>query len=381
MSEYQYYEFQAIDRPLTAEEMDELRSYSSRARITPTSFVNDYAWGNFKGNEDGWMERYFDAFLYLANWGARVFKLRLPSRLLSPDTAREYRAGGSASIWEAGDKVIVSFFSDDEGGGEWVEGPDHLVSLISVRAELARGDRRALYLGWLLGAQNGEVDDEEVEPPVPAGLGQLSGGLQGMARFLRIDEDLLCVAAEASDPLARERLDRDVVRGWVAGLPASEKDELLARLLVDSDPVLAPELLQRFRKEQDHLGTHHGEPPARRTVAALLRAAESCAERRRHIEAEKRAEAEERRRRQATVARAKYLDGLVGRESKLWAEIESLIATKQAKSYARAVQLLLDLRDLAERKRGGDFLRHLGALREKHGRKPAFMRRLGEAGL
>src|SRR3990172_11206452 len=41
MSEDQYYEFQAIDRPLTAEEMGELRSFSTRARITPTSFVND----------------------------------------------------------------------------------------------------------------------------------------------------------------------------------------------------------------------------------------------------------------------------------------------------------------------------------------------------
>jgi len=28
MSEYQYYEFQAIDRPLTAKETDVLRSYS-----------------------------------------------------------------------------------------------------------------------------------------------------------------------------------------------------------------------------------------------------------------------------------------------------------------------------------------------------------------
>jgi len=42
MSEYQYYEFQAIDRPLTEEEMRELRSCSSRARIRPTSFVNSY---------------------------------------------------------------------------------------------------------------------------------------------------------------------------------------------------------------------------------------------------------------------------------------------------------------------------------------------------
>ena len=35
MSEYQYYEFQAIDRPLTKPEMAELRALTSRATITP----------------------------------------------------------------------------------------------------------------------------------------------------------------------------------------------------------------------------------------------------------------------------------------------------------------------------------------------------------
>ena len=64
MSEYQYYAFQAIDRPLTKKEMAQLRSCSTRARITPTSFVNNYSWGSFKGEEDAWMEKYFDAFLY-----------------------------------------------------------------------------------------------------------------------------------------------------------------------------------------------------------------------------------------------------------------------------------------------------------------------------
>lgn len=57
MSEYQYYEFSAIDRPLSAREMNELRSYSTRAHITPTSFVNDYSWGSFKGDEHAWMEK------------------------------------------------------------------------------------------------------------------------------------------------------------------------------------------------------------------------------------------------------------------------------------------------------------------------------------
>lgn len=37
MSEYQYYELQAIDRPLTAREMEALRRLSSRATITQGS--------------------------------------------------------------------------------------------------------------------------------------------------------------------------------------------------------------------------------------------------------------------------------------------------------------------------------------------------------
>jgi hypothetical protein len=72
MSEYQYYEFQAIDRRLTEHEMGELRSRSTRARITATSFANEYSWGDLKGAPDAWMEKYFDAFLYLANWGTHT---------------------------------------------------------------------------------------------------------------------------------------------------------------------------------------------------------------------------------------------------------------------------------------------------------------------
>jgi len=122
MSEYQYYEFQAVDRPLSAKEMSELRSYSSRARITPTSFVVDYAWGNFKGDEDAWMAKYFDAFLYLANWGTHVLKLRLPSRLLTPETAKAYCFGDNAFIREKAGKVVLTFVSEDEESGERVEG-------------------------------------------------------------------------------------------------------------------------------------------------------------------------------------------------------------------------------------------------------------------
>src|SRR5438105_10425595 len=67
--------------------MRELRALSTRARITPTGFVNTYDWGDFKGDPRVLMERYFDAFLYLANWGTRLIMIRLPSSLLDLETA------------------------------------------------------------------------------------------------------------------------------------------------------------------------------------------------------------------------------------------------------------------------------------------------------
>ena len=78
MSEYQYYEFQAVDRPLTPEQISVLRAYSSRAQITASSFIVVYSYGNFKGNPEKWLEQYFDAFLYLANWGSHHLMLGLP---------------------------------------------------------------------------------------------------------------------------------------------------------------------------------------------------------------------------------------------------------------------------------------------------------------
>jgi hypothetical protein len=52
MSEYQYYEFLSIDRPLTEDDMAELRALSTRATITPVSFTNEYNWDDFRGNPD-----------------------------------------------------------------------------------------------------------------------------------------------------------------------------------------------------------------------------------------------------------------------------------------------------------------------------------------
>jgi hypothetical protein len=71
VSEYQSYEFVALDRPLTPAEMAKLRSISTRAQITPTRFFNEYHWGDLKADPAELLARYVDVHVYFANWGSR----------------------------------------------------------------------------------------------------------------------------------------------------------------------------------------------------------------------------------------------------------------------------------------------------------------------
>ncbi|HZA24347.1 MAG TPA: hypothetical protein VFA32_17395, partial [Dehalococcoidia bacterium] len=148
MSEYQYYEFQAIDRPLTRQEMSEVRGLSTRATITPTRFVNVYHWGNFKGDPLTLMERYYDAFLYVANWGSHQLMLRLPLGVLDQETASRYCVQEEALCMHVTrEHVILTFDSetdDIEEWEEWDEDEESLATLLPLRADIATGDLRSL---------------------------------------------------------------------------------------------------------------------------------------------------------------------------------------------------------------------------------------------
>jgi hypothetical protein len=109
MSEYQYYEFMAVDRSLDEQQLEEVRALSTRAHITPRSFVNTYEWGDFRGNPSRLMETQFDAFLYLANWNTRRLMIRLPRQLLDIETAQRYCVGESAAAFVSGECVILAW--------------------------------------------------------------------------------------------------------------------------------------------------------------------------------------------------------------------------------------------------------------------------------
>lgn len=376
MSEYQYYEFQALDRPLTQNDIAELRRYSTRARITPTSFVNDYSWGSFKGNANAWMEKYFDAFLQFADWGARTLKFRLPSRLLDVQLVSEYAVDEYFGFWEKDDFVILSFNIEDDA--RWDEEDTRLADLISIRDELARGDLRALYLAWLSAVQFADHEDESIEPPVPPGLSNLSASLESFVDFLRLDRDLIEVAARASSPWSSEEPGPAEVRAFVAQLPTAEKDEILARILIENGRAPVQELLAQMRR-----GSLVPDPRPRegRSVAELVQAAEELSRERSRVALENALRTQAERERRLQLARSRYLDSLVGKEPAVWQKVQDLIGTKLPKNYDEAIGLLRDLRDLDVRNGGGEFAERMEELRDEHVRKASLMRRLSEAGL
>ncbi|MGH3158443.1 MAG: hypothetical protein ACRDNF_17980 [Streptosporangiaceae bacterium] len=168
MSEYQYYEFLAIDRPLHDAEQAEVRSLSTRARITATGFVNEYHSGDFKGSSSRLMERYYDAHLYVTNWGTHQVMLRLPCDLLEPGVVEDYRVDDQLSPWVADEFIVLDFISEDDAG-EFAFDYDAealLSAIVGVRAELAAGDLRPLYLAWLAayGAWNETRTSSTVTP-------------------------------------------------------------------------------------------------------------------------------------------------------------------------------------------------------------------------
>ncbi len=380
MSEYQYYEFRTVDRPLTKQEMRELRALSTRAEITSTSFVNTYNWGDFKGNPDALMKKCFDAFVYVANWGTHRFMLRLPRWALKETPLSPYCAGDSASALETSDFVILEFQSDDEGG-DWEEGEAYMGSLIPLRSDLMNGDLRCLYLGWLLCAQCEELDEDDMEPPVPPGLAKLSAPLQEFAEFLRIEEELIEVAAEASAALDTAGPSQEELAAWITAMPEAKKNALLLEAATGANPHFRIELLRLFEQHRLPSGGHSEQPaPPRRTVLELLSAAKSRATEREQREAIRQAAEQAALERERAAARAKYLGALAGREKQVWEQVGELIRTTRPTNYDQAVKLLVDLRDLAVQRKGeAEFNSALEQLRALHYSKPSFLRRLERA--
>lgn len=226
-----------------------------------------------------------------------------------------------------------------------------------------------------------EFAEEELEPPVPAGLGELSAPLHSLIEFLGIDEDLVEVAALTTTPLnsgpSRKELD-----AWIRSLPDKEKSDLLVTAASQSGDRWRNELLRRFRQQNKPRTSLKCRQAERRTAGDLLAASHARVEDRTRLSEEKRAAEAKQQKAKAETNRRRYLEQLEKRRETTWNQIAALIQKRQPNEYDKAVGLLVDLHDLAVRKQQvSGFQSALERLRQDHAAKKRFLRRLAKARL
>ncbi len=379
MSEYQYYEFLATDRPLDRSEIASLRALSSRAEITPTSFTNVYNFGDFKGSPAKLMEKYFDAHIYVANWGSHHLMLRLPRGGVDEDVLAAYVVDEVLDFSTTDEHLIIQWLSDEESDDDWVEGEGWMARLVPLREELRRGDYRALYLGWLYGVTVGNITEDDTEPSVPAGLSSPTAAQRALAEFFGIDKDLLAAAALAS-PSAPARADSESeMTQWLSSIPVDEAKHYLLLLLQGEARQAEQQIQQEYAMSQRSSRSTQTVPVQKaRSVAKLRELAEQFRTERREREAKKRARESAKRRQ----VRERYLAALAEDIEQNWKKVSDLAEQRTSSAYDRACELLGDLSEAASlTQRRDDFLNRLSRFRAAYARRSALLQRLDKAGI
>jgi hypothetical protein len=380
MSEYQYYEFLAIDRRLTSEEMSALRALSTRAHITPVSFTNEYHWGDFKGNPDDLMKRFFDAHVYVANWMTAIFKVRVPIETISEKMAEamavrhtlDFKATKTHWVitWSLSESEDYDRFGMEDGRG-W------MARLVPVRDELLRGDFRSLYIGWLAAVTSEIVDDDEVEPVPAEGLVSLTAAQKALAEFLDVDNDLMAGAGMGSPTLQDEADFEKETEAWLGDLPRDEVTALMKLLLSGRGQEAEGTLKNRFAAWRRSLRNNRSEAP-RRTVEELRKNAEAAET----VRIEKEKIKEERREAKRRKEREAYLKVLSNDFPKAWKAVQQNVERGLGPAYEEACRALRDLSEAysvhASRMA---FQQEMKKFMLSHMRRKSLIQRLAKAGI
>ena len=149
MSEYQYHEWQTVDRLLTPTEQAAVNKLSSHIEVSPIKAVVTYNWGDFNHDPRQVLLKYFDAYFYQANWGSMRLMFRFPKGFLEEEQIGPYWDGEYVSVETIGDYQLLDVDFNPEDGS-WLEETElDLSDFIPLRAALMEGDYRLLYLAWL----------------------------------------------------------------------------------------------------------------------------------------------------------------------------------------------------------------------------------------
>lgn len=375
VSEYQCYQWRSVGRSLSPKERGEVSGLSSHISVRSDSAEVTYHWGDFKHDPVSILERYFDLFLYEANWGTQRVVFRFGADTVEVEDLRAYVVGEVITVAEKGSEVLVEAWFDEN----WVEPVDDYYAEYEetdwridvfevIHRQLMEGDYRGLFLLWLKACELDPDEESDGMVAVPRGMGELGDEHRILAEFVGVDRRVINAAAEHSDPLLRGERQRENLERYLPKLPLRKKEEYLQRLLSGDATAVQSALKRELRSQAKR-------PPRSRSGKSVSFCDLADAARRVAEREERRIKEEKEKRRHD------YLEELGRREDEIWDRVHELVSEKKSKAYDEAVLLLRGLEDLwTTREDREHFLSAVRVLADEFPRLTGFRRRLEEAG-
>lgn len=255
MSEYQYVTFRAVDRPVSDGNLSYMHGQSSRARITPWTFENEYDFGEFGGDAVEILRRGYDIHLHFADFGTRRLMIRLPRGLPDPRSLTMFIGLHGLEFLKDkrgnGGSLLIEPFHESGDLENDFDVDDLFDRLVPLRRELLEGDLRPLYLAHLAVATDGNHNPKKTrEAPVPAGLEELSDAQCALAEFYGLGDDFLAAAAQASPSLPKSRSRTDDHGRWLRDQPDKLRNAWLAAWMDDPNSPVRTEIVAKYRSDR-----------------------------------------------------------------------------------------------------------------------------------
>jgi hypothetical protein len=388
MSEFQFYDFRSIDRPLTDSERREVNSWSSRSNASAHRATFNYSYGSFGKKPLDCVARYFDAMFYTANWGTRHLIFRFPKKMVDYKALAAFDIDASEAtghetgiaLSSRGEYALLEFqFGEDEYSG-WIEEDDDTLSgLLSLREDILQGDYRSLFIFWLDMAnrlaldtmEEDNFDDENEDdeerspvkaPPIPPNLKQLNPALKALIDLYELNVDLIAAAATFSaEPT---KVAPFALETALKQLSEKEKNEWLSRLFEGE--------LRLDKVFKKHIESLQSKTKAEQVKSKTVSFSDITA-----LLGKKKNERLENEAMDRTNAHIEKMNKLVKKEADMWKTVYFNLDRKTGSAYDIASDTLKDLYDVSLfLDRRNLFLEKFYDIEERYGRSRTFLERL-----
>ena len=161
MSEYQHYEFCSLKNPLSTEARKEMGALSSRANVGTHGASYVYNYGDFRGDPNKLLLKYFDVFFYTSNFGTLELMFKYPTKDVVIDELEKYHIDDVISCKKSGQYVVLAIRLDTEPGMDWKDGEGVLGDFLPLYNEIKAKNYQFLRL---ISAINDEFMGEKENP-------------------------------------------------------------------------------------------------------------------------------------------------------------------------------------------------------------------------